>query len=294
MSIRASEEAGERPPQAQAGRSAAADTSSPVVARIPELDLGRLAGRIQRDAAGELFHALSWAGLAAEEVRRNAPPPPPPPQAPPLPFTFMGKLIDANEVTVFLTNGIQNWVVGAGDTIEAAYRVDAIGDRVMTLTYLALGQQQALAIGEGAASPEPSGALSASEALPAAPQRTTPLPGQVPLLLAGPSRAAAGAELIVQLGLPAGGPARKARVELAYDATVLAALGASGPDSGRMAIELGGNRAPVAEVRFRVISQSPTTTRIGIARAAATDAHGASLSLATPDAHSVAIVKAGG
>jgi hypothetical protein len=260
-----------------------------------QLDFELLTQRAQRDPVGDPFDARSWEALAAEDAQRNAPPPPPPPppQAPPVPFTFMGKLIDADRITVFLTNGNHNWAVRAGDTIDGAYRVEAIGDRTMTLTYLALGKQQELAIGEASAPPvQPIGLGATSEALPAPSRNATPPPGQLPLLLAAPARVTAGNEFVVSVGLPPGG-ARAARVELAYDASLLAAVGATAAGAGRVTVELGGTTA-LAQVRFRVITAEPTTTRIGVGSATATDARGAGLAVAPPAAHSVQIVRAGG
>ncbi len=46
------------------------------------------------------FDGRAWDALAAEDARGIAPPPPPP-EAPVLPFTFMGKLIDPDRVIVF-------------------------------------------------------------------------------------------------------------------------------------------------------------------------------------------------
>ena len=282
--------AGARAP-AEPHRLAAAAASA--AARVPEVDMRRLAERAQRETGTDPFH-----GLAVEEARRNTPPPPPPPppQAPPLRFAFLGKLIEADRVTVFLTNGERNWVVRAGDTIDGEYRVETIDDPVMTLTYLALRLPQTLAIGEAPSALEPIGARAAAEALPAqiSPQAAGPLPGQVALLLAAPSRATAGNELVIGLALPPGGGARQARVELAFDPKVLVAVGAPPGDTGRVTIELAGGAAPLAQVRFRVIAQAPATTRIGIEQATATDARGASLSIAAPRAHDVAIVRAGG
>jgi hypothetical protein len=271
----------------------AADAPRAEAVRFLELHLERLTQRVGREPVADLFDARPWDALAAEEGRRNAPPPLPPlpPQAPPLPFGFMGKLIEGEEVTVFLTNGARNWVVRAGDTIDGVYRVDDIGDERMTLTYLALQLPQELTIGEKTMRPEPRGTASAVEALPAAPRASALLPGQVPLLFAAPSRATVGTELIVRLALPAGSVARQARIELAYDPAALTAAGVPTPDAGRMVVELGA-AAPLAQVRFRVIAQSPTSARIGIVRAVATDAGGRHLSLAAPDAHSVQIVAA--
>jgi hypothetical protein len=271
--------------QAAPGRTGAESAA----ARVPEVALERLAGRAQRGAEGDLFN-----GLATEEARRGAPPPVPaaPPQAPPLPFSYLGKLIDAERITVFLFNGNRTWAVGSGDTIDGAYRVDAIGDRTMTLTYLALGIRQELEIGGAPGQVQSVAGPPMSDALPVAVSAPSgvPLPGQVPLLLAAPSRVALGNELIVNVGVSPGRAVRDARVELAYDPKVLAAVGAPAGGAGRVSIALGGAAGPLAQVRFRVIAQSPTNTRIGIASATATDARGANVAFATPEAHGVAIV----
>ncbi len=259
------------------------------VARVPELALERLGERTQRGTEGDPFNAL-----AAEEVRRAAPllAPPPAPQAPPLPFAFLGKLIDADKVSVFLTSGDRNWVVRSGDTIDGAYRVEAIGDRTMTFTYLALDIRQELGIGAAPRQLQPVAGSSMSEALPfAVSSPSVSLPGETRLLLAAPSRVAAGNELIVSVGLPPGGAVRDARVELAYDPKVLAAVGAATDDTGRVSVALAGAGGPLAQVRFKVIAQSPTSTQIGIENATARDARGASVVIATPGAHGVAIVQ---
>jgi hypothetical protein len=74
--------------------------------------------------------------------------PPPPPSAPPLPFSYMGKMLEDGRTTIFLTRQNRNFVVTAGDTIESTYRVDEIGAHSMTLTYLPLNIKQTLQIGE--------------------------------------------------------------------------------------------------------------------------------------------------
>ena len=295
----------------QATPDRAVNASTPATApaqRVPELQLERLPQRSAREAPADLFNARSWDALTAEEASRNAPPPPrPPPQAPPLPFKFLGKLIDGNRVTVFLTDGERNWLVQVGDTIDGAYRAETVGDRTMTLTYLALELPQELSIGEAASSlamadaaplRQSAGTVASSTPLPApAPiqPRTTAVPtSQVPLLLAAPLRVTTGNELTVSLGLPPGSSARDARVELAFDPKVLFAIGGPSPGNGRVTIDLSSAAAPLAQVRFRVIAQSPTTTRIGIEQATATDARGARLSIASPGAHSVEIVQTGG
>jgi hypothetical protein len=75
------------------------------------------------------------------------PPPPPPPQAPPLPFSYMGKLAEGNTTTVFLTTGDRNLVVRPGDVIDNNYRLEEVTDTTVVLTYLPLTVKQTIPIG---------------------------------------------------------------------------------------------------------------------------------------------------
>lgn len=83
-------------------------------------------------------------------------PPPPPkalaarpakPVAPPLPYVYMGKMLERGELTIFLTRQDKPYVVHAGDVLDNQYRVDAIHPPVVELTYLPLKQKQVLNIG---------------------------------------------------------------------------------------------------------------------------------------------------
>ena len=71
----------------------------------------------------------------------------PPPSAPPLPFTYMGKLMSEGDLAVFLVHGERNLIVHEGDTIDSLYRVERIAESDITLLFLPLNQRQTLAIG---------------------------------------------------------------------------------------------------------------------------------------------------
>jgi len=107
----------------------------------PEVRLDRLERRAAAAPAGDPFQARSWEPALAV-VRRNLPPPPP--QAPPLPFTYLGKMIDGEQTTVFLTRQDRNYVVRLGDTLDGSYRVEKIEEDRVALTYLPLGTEQTL------------------------------------------------------------------------------------------------------------------------------------------------------
>lgn len=100
--------------------------------------------RTPRDqAASDLFAARSW----YVPPPPPKPLPPPPPSAPPLPFSFMGKMMDEGKLTVYLSAQERNYVVRTGDTIDGTYKVEEVGARMLTLTYLPLNIKQTLMIG---------------------------------------------------------------------------------------------------------------------------------------------------
>lgn len=93
-----------------------------------------------------LFAEHSWY-VAPPPPPPTPPPPPAPPSAPPLPFSFLGSYGPAEDGAVYyLVKGDQVYDVKVGDTLDGIYSVDAVQDNEMTLTYLPLKQQQALAL----------------------------------------------------------------------------------------------------------------------------------------------------
>jgi len=132
----------------RAARPAPAQNVAPLVKDKTEAATDLKLNKLQRElkdeeAAADLFEAKSW----------YVPPPPPkllpppPPSAPPLPFVYMGKLIEDGQLTVFLTKQELNYVVKAGDTIDGMYKVEAVSPLIMTLVYLPLNIKQTLMIG---------------------------------------------------------------------------------------------------------------------------------------------------
>jgi hypothetical protein len=77
---------------------------------------------------------------------RLADAPPARPSAPPLPFTYLGKVIDNGQTSVFVARGDENYSLEAGQTIAGSYRVDKITDTAVTFTYLPMKTRQTLAI----------------------------------------------------------------------------------------------------------------------------------------------------
>ena len=123
------------------GRRAAAE--APVIlALLPRESLigGARAGK----PVDGIFHAQSWTPPPPPPPK---PLPPPPPTAPPLPFTYLGKKLEAAEWEVYLGQGDKIFVVRQKTTVEGTYRVDSIAPPTLSMTYLPLNQQQTLTIG---------------------------------------------------------------------------------------------------------------------------------------------------
>lgn len=94
-----------------------------------------------QEAAGiNPFRSKSW---------YVAPPPPPVPKptAPPLPFRFVGRVVEDGETRVFLAQQNRYLIVRAGDVINATYGVEAIDERSVHFIYLPLQEAQTLATG---------------------------------------------------------------------------------------------------------------------------------------------------
>jgi hypothetical protein len=72
---------------------------------------------------------------------------PPPPTAPPLPFSYVGRIEEAGKAIFFLTKGDKLYTVKVGDDIEGIYTVEGIVAGQLKLTYKPLNIAQTLAVG---------------------------------------------------------------------------------------------------------------------------------------------------
>ena len=105
--------------------------------------------------AGELFASTNWTPkpppidpeeqAAREEQSRKAFVPPPP-TAPSVPFKYAGKAISDNQTWVFLSQAKDNHIAKIGGKITDQYRLDAINEESVSLTYLPLNIKQTLTI----------------------------------------------------------------------------------------------------------------------------------------------------
>ena len=73
--------------------------------------------------------------------------PPPKPTAPPLPFKYLGTMIDRGTTTLFITQGGQNHSVKPGEVVSDVYRLEQLSETHATFVYLPLEERQTLPIG---------------------------------------------------------------------------------------------------------------------------------------------------
>lgn len=117
------------------------------------LPLEKIKRRTAVQPAGDLFAVSTLqrpppAPLPAP-VTITPPAAPAPPSAPPLPYTYMGKFTDATgKLIIFLAKGDSGTTVSLGELIDGTYRVQSMDDKQLTLTYVPLGINQTLAIGD--------------------------------------------------------------------------------------------------------------------------------------------------
>jgi hypothetical protein len=123
-----------------AGREKPSVTAAEPVAALT-LDLSKL----ERAAPGTAPAADPFApkdfNPPAREAQQAARPAKP--EAPPLPFRYLGKLIEDGKLSVFLANGAESITAKAGEQI-GDYRVDKVTESEVQFTYLPLKTKQSL------------------------------------------------------------------------------------------------------------------------------------------------------
>ncbi|MFG0398089.1 hypothetical protein [Pseudomonas sp. zjy_11] len=103
-------------------------------------------------ASRDLFPTQQWTKPKAlatviEQPVVAAPVLAPAPTAPALPFEFIGRMGDRDDLQVFLQSGEKLYVVRQGDVIEDTYRLDRVSASELNLVYLPLHQSQTLSVG---------------------------------------------------------------------------------------------------------------------------------------------------
>ena len=220
----------------------------------------------------------------------NIPPKPPPtpqsspvevaqaPKAPPLPYQYDGSGVLQGKSFVYLKRQDRSFMVSAGDTLEGTYSVEAVARDHVVLRYLPLGIRQVMMYAGGEAPPE----------VASAPGSARPVALQVDM----PAEVVVGQEFVITVALPGAG-ALKATVEVGYDHEVLRMVGPGVRSAGRAVVEVASGSTARAQLRFKVLAESPAPTDIEL-QVNAVDASGRRIPVSTPPAHTVSLVLPGG
>jgi len=117
------------------------------LAQAPASAEPALASTVVEEAPASIdpFRSTSW------YVAPPPPPPPPKPSAPPLPFQFLGQLIEEDGTRVFVSHQGQHLILKAGDVIAGTYAVEEIAAGKVVFLYLPLKERQVLATGSSPA-----------------------------------------------------------------------------------------------------------------------------------------------
>lgn len=109
-------------------------------------------GKAAKAATRDLFPAQHWnkpqsLATVTEQPAVAAPAVAAAPTAPLLPFQFVGRLGDRDDMQVFLQSGEKLYVVRQGDVIDDTYRLVHVSATELSLVYLPLHQPQTLSVG---------------------------------------------------------------------------------------------------------------------------------------------------
>jgi hypothetical protein len=130
-----------------AGRESATPNVVEPVARIDtrlqvqdaDIDLGKLEERVDEGAKIDAFAPRNFSPVIPPQAGAA----PARPAAPPLPFRYLGKMVEDGKLSVFLANGDESLTVHAGSRI-GDYRVDKITEAEIRFTYLPMKTKQSL------------------------------------------------------------------------------------------------------------------------------------------------------
>ena len=259
---------------------------------MPALDLASVGRRNARPLAGDPFEARGW--TAPVEKPRQVVLVQAAPQLPPLPFTYLGKWTEGDQVAVILSREGRNYIAHTNEILDGGYRVDSIEPNRMTMTFLPLATQQTLSFDQ---------ASSAGPAAAAAVKIDNP---DAVLHVVVPAQATVAEEFTILLSVDPLQPAliERCTVELAYDANVLNVVAAGTtrmplgrPDPGRISVELAGGHighgGPSSAVRLRVVAAAATTTQLRLASPVAyADDRDLVVAVEGPNPHPLSIVSA--
>ncbi len=121
----------------------AARINTRIAPPVEDLDLTGLERPATELAKADPFARLNLAPAPAAQAEQGSQAPAKP-TAPPLPFKYLGKMIDGDKLAVFVSRGDETYTLQPGQKLDDSYRVDQVGEESATFTYLPLKTKQEL------------------------------------------------------------------------------------------------------------------------------------------------------
>lgn len=144
LALIASLVSGREPAETQPAQRPAAERQAAPAESLAGIDIAKLTRAGQPEAVNDV---LASRGLAAPvSASPEGPAPAAAPAAPPLPFSYLGKMIDGHKTLVFVGRGADHYSVEPGLTIDNTYRVEQITDTAITFVFMPLGTRQVLPV----------------------------------------------------------------------------------------------------------------------------------------------------
>ncbi|WP_139248302.1 hypothetical protein [Janthinobacterium lividum] len=98
----------------------------------------------------DLFRFISFQPPAPKALPPPPPPPPPKPSAPTFPYQYFGRMVDVDGRTVtYLTRGDTLIPIHARQLLDNTYRIDAVTDTQIVVTYVPLEEKIVIAVQTG-------------------------------------------------------------------------------------------------------------------------------------------------
>ena len=130
------------PPPARKSAAPRVDTRAPAAA---DIDIAKLEARADEGAKADAFAPRNFSPIVPAAEAQAQPQAPAKPTVPPLPFKYLGRMIDGDKLEIFLEQGQEFIAVEPGQRV-GDYRVEKVTEEQIVFTYLPLKTKQTLAL----------------------------------------------------------------------------------------------------------------------------------------------------
>jgi hypothetical protein len=296
-------DSGDGPRAPQSGSAPAKGTSGAESGEVRANARGERYALPERAALGaphaDLFGAKSWQAPRATGASAGAVHAPSAPKVPPMPYRYAGKAVHEGQTKVYLAKGERVFPIRTGDTLDGAYRVQAIENTRITLLYLPLGRKETIPV-KSSLTPIAHALDAASGVARVAQDKPTEAAhGKAArVLLEGPRRVKLGAPFTVAMHVTSEQPVASSPVEFKFDPKLLETVAvkpgrffAQGKDQFNVRVSADGSiivgakndaRLPAPDAEFLLLTFRP------IKPAAVAELSVASLSLRGPAGRAIA------